>query len=67
MVAVAVMTVLLGGIVGVYRLGRRRGNFVGRAQWYSRTLATLRARRAAAPNDPVPPRLIVYYASLARK
>jgi hypothetical protein len=30
-------------------------------------VATLKARRAAEPNDPVPPRLIVYYQSLASK
>jgi hypothetical protein len=67
MVAVAVVALLLGGIVGVYRLRRWHDGFVYRAQWHSRIVVTLRTRWRVAPNDPVPPRLIVYYRSLASK
>jgi hypothetical protein len=63
MVVVAVVGLLMGGV----QLRRRHDDLVGRAQWHSRAVATWNARRAAAANDPIAPRLITYHESLASK
>jgi hypothetical protein len=64
MVAVAVVALVLSGIVG---LKQRQDNFAYRAQWHRIIVATLRARRAARPNDTRVPRLMVYRQSLVSK
>ena len=67
MIVVAVVGLLLGGIVGVYRLRQRHDALVYRVWWHRTIVATLKARGRASPNDPATPRLLVYHESLAHK
>lgn len=70
MVAVSAVAVLSGLIVGANRLSRRHEVFAYRVRWHSGIVAILKAKRAAAPNDPDDPailRLIAHYEAMLRK